>query len=65
MNNNKGFIMRIVLLIGAIIALKYFFHFDLFEWFKSPKAQEIIQPTITFLKSVYALLNDFVRSIVS
>ena len=65
MKNNRGFIGRIVLLIVAVIALKYFLKFDLIEWLKSSKAQEIIQPTITFLKTFYDWLDGIVRGIVS
>ncbi len=39
--------------------------FDLIEWLKSSKAQEIIQPTITFLKTFYDWLDGVVRGIVS
>ena len=55
MKNNQGF----------IIALKYFLDFDLVEWVKSPKAQEIIQPTITFFKTLYAWLDDFIRGLLN
>jgi len=64
MKTNQGFIGRILLLIIAVIALKYFLDFDIIEWFKSPRAQEIIQPTVTFLKTVYNWLDNLVRDIV-
>lgn len=63
--NERGFIGRIVLLIIAVIALKYFLNFDIIEWFKSPKAQEIIQPTINFIKTVYDWLDGLVKSVVA
>lgn len=65
MKNNKGFIGRIILLIIAVIALKYFLHFDIIEWLKSPQAQEIIQPTITFVKTVYTWLDGVVKNLIT
>lgn len=62
---NKGFIGRIVLLIIAIVALKYFLDFDLIEWIKTPQAQGIIQPTITFLKTVYFWVDDFIKNLLN
>ncbi len=65
MKTNKGFIGRIILLIAAIIALKYFLNFDIIEWLRSSKAQELIQPTITFFKTIYVWLDGLVKSIVA
>jgi len=64
-SNEGGFIMKIVLLIVAIIALKYFLDFDLIEWFKSDKVQAVIQPVWTLIKDIYAWLDNFVRNLVS
>ncbi|HEY4509341.1 MAG TPA: hypothetical protein VJC13_03665 [Candidatus Paceibacterota bacterium] len=63
-NNQRGFIIKIILLIVAIIALKYFFHFDIIEWIKSPKVQETIKPFVTILKNIYDWLDNFVRGII-
>lgn len=65
MKNNKGFIGRIILLIVAVIALKYFLHFDLIEWIKSPKVQAVLVPIINFFKNIYFWLDNFVRNLVS
>ena len=64
-NNNRGFIGRIVLIIIAVIVLKYFLNFDIIEWIKSPRAQEIIQPVITLIKDAYGWLDNFVRNIIN
>lgn len=64
MKKDQGFIMKIVLLIVAVIALKYFLHFDLIEWIKSEKVQEAVQPVVSFIKSIYYWLDNFVRGIV-
>lgn len=63
--NEGGFIMKIILLVGAIFALKYFLDFDLFEWFKSEKVQTAIAPVWSFLKSIYYWLDEFVRELVN
>jgi len=64
-SNEGGFIMKIVLLIVAIIALKYFLDFDLIEWFKSDKVQAVIQPVWTLIKDIYDWLDNFVRNLVN
>ena len=65
MKNNRGFIGRIILLIIAVIALKYFLYFDIIEWIKSPKVQSVLVPVINFFKTIYFWLDDFVRNLVS
>ena len=64
MKKDQGFIMKIVLLIVAVIALKYFLHFDIIDWFKSPKVQEGIKPVLDIIKNIYAWLDNFVRGLV-
>ena len=32
MKNNKGFIGKIILIVVALIALKYFLNFDIIDW---------------------------------
>ncbi len=56
-----GFIMRIVLVIIALIALKYYFHFDVLNWINSQEGQKIIGPLITFTKNTYAYIDNLVR----
>ncbi|MCX6701976.1 MAG: hypothetical protein NTX96_02150 [Candidatus Zambryskibacteria bacterium] len=65
MKNNQGFIGRIILLIIAVIALKYFLNFDIIDWFKSPEGQKIIQPLVIFLTNIYKWLDGFVKTIVA
>ncbi len=65
MKNNRGFIGRIVLLIIAVIALKYFLDFDIIEWIKSPKVQSVIKPVINFFKNIYFWLDNFVSNLVN
>lgn len=65
MKNNRGFIGRIMLLIVAVIALKYFLGFDIVEWIKSPKVQGVLVPIVNFFKAIYFWLDNFVRNLVS
>jgi hypothetical protein len=62
--NNRGFIGRLILLIIAIIALKYFINFDILEYLKSPEFGKLIQPIMDFLIKIYHYIDDFVRNIV-
>lgn len=61
----RGFIMRIILVIIALIALKYYFHFDVLEWINSQEGQKIIGPLITFTKNTYAYIDGVVKGWVS
>ncbi len=61
----RGFIMRIVLVIIALIALKYYFHFDVLEWLNSQEGKAIVGPLITFVKNLYAYLDTLVKGWVS
>jgi len=63
--NEGGFIMKIVLLIAAIIALKVFLDFDLIEWLKSETVMQYVRPVIDWIKEAYYWLDDFVRNLVN
>lgn len=64
-NKRGGFIGKIILLIIAVIALKYLLHFDLVEWFKSDQAQAIIQPAYSFFKIFYGWLDNIVKTFIT
>ena len=57
-----GFMTRIIILIVAIIAIKYYFHFDIVEFVKSDTIQSIIMPIINTVKSIYGWLDRLVSS---
>jgi hypothetical protein len=63
--NNRGFIGRVILLIIAVIALKYFLNFDIIDWFKSPEGQKLVQPVVTFIVNIYNWLDGFVKTIIA
>ena len=64
MTNKSGFITKILLIVIALILLKYIFHFDFVEFLKSTQVQKVIGPVTSFLKDIYNWLDGFVRSIV-
>lgn len=64
MKNNKtneGFVVKILLIIVAIVILKYYFDFDILEYLKSPQAQKVIVPVWGAIKSVYFWVDEIVR----
>ena len=65
MKRDQGFIMKIVLIIVAIVALKYFFHIDVLAWLKTPAAHKIIDPLWDATKAFYSWLDALVKGWVS
>ena len=63
-NSQRGFIGKIVLVIVAIVALKYYFHFDLLTYIKTPEAEKVIQPVWGAIKAVYQWVDGIVRGFV-
>ncbi len=61
MKNNQGFIIKIVIIIIAIIALKYYFQFDVIEWLKSPAVRAFWEPVWGFAITFYNWLDALVR----
>lgn len=59
-NNQKGFVTTIVLIIVALVALKYAFHFDLVEYLKSPEPQSIISKIINWIKLIYNWIDKII-----
>ncbi len=63
--NNEGFISKIVLIIIALILIKYYFHFDIIEWIKSDSGQKIFGPIIHYIKAFYNYIDNLVKGWVS
>ena len=40
--NNRGFIRNIIIIVAALVALKYFFHFDLVGLITQGKYKEVV-----------------------
>ena len=56
----QGFVKTVILIIIALIALKYAFHFDVIEYLKSPGPQKIITDVWNWIKSAYNWLDSFI-----
>ena len=61
----KGFVTTVILIVVALIAVKYALHFDLVEYLKSPGPQKIIMNTWNWIKSLYASVDHFVSGFIS
>jgi len=60
LNRDSGFVTAIVLIIIALVALKYLYNFDIVTYIKSPQSQSILSRAIkyfeifrTWLKTTY------------
>jgi hypothetical protein len=62
MKTDQGLILRVILIIVAIVALKYFLHFDLISWIKSPAGEKILIPIWTVVKNIYFWVEDFFKA---
>lgn len=56
-SNSGGYIMEIVLILVALIFIKYYFNFDIVAWIKSPGPQKIIQGIWSYIKGAYNWLD--------
>ena len=52
-NKNSGFVTQIILIIVALVLVKYIFHFDIVVWFQTPGPQHIIQTVWGYVTSIY------------
>ena len=60
LNNQKGFVTTIVLIIVALVALKYALHFDFGEYLKSPGPQATINKIINWIKLIYNWIDKII-----
>jgi ABC-type phosphate transport system permease subunit len=58
-NQNSGFIYKIVLVIVALVLLKYFLNFDVIEFFRSPSFQNFFGPIWQNVKNVWSAVLPF------
>ncbi|NQV88278.1 MAG: hypothetical protein HQ402_01835 [Parcubacteria group bacterium] len=72
-NKKRGFLKMILVVIVALALLKFVFHFDIIDFFNSPKAQETVKYVLNVVKIVWEYIrvpflfvwdraNDFIRS---
>ncbi len=51
--NEKGFITYIILIIIALVALKYAFHFDVVEYWHTTQVQGYVHTGEAWVKTIY------------
>lgn len=56
-----GFVSKIILIVIALVAVKYYYHFDIIEWIKSDQGQKIIGPLVMFTKNTYTFIDNLVK----
>jgi hypothetical protein len=57
----RGFIKTVILIVAALLAVKYVFHFDIVVWYNSPNGQKYVQPVWNIIKSFYSWADNTVR----
>ena len=70
---NRGIIGTIVLIIVAIVLLKFWFHFDIFTWFSKPEVKDFfskIWDVVSmiwnkYLKETFEQLLKFISGLIS
>lgn len=51
-NKDRGFVTAIIVIIIALVALKYAFHFDIVDFLKTPKVHDLIIKILAFIEKV-------------
>jgi hypothetical protein len=66
MQNNiqadRGFIMKIVVIVIALVFVKYYFDIDIVEWYKSPAGQKYVGWIWTMIKDFYNWVDNYART---
>ncbi len=63
---NKGFIKYIVIIIAAIILLKYWLHIDVIAWLNKPEVKEFItHGWQTYIQPTLVAIIHYIRDIVT
>ncbi len=60
--NQDGYIVKIVLIVVALVAVKYYFHFDIVEWYNSPTGQKYVGTIWEAIKAFYMWVDQLFRS---
>jgi hypothetical protein len=59
-NGERGFVTTIILIIIALVALKYAFHFDVIEYYKSAQVQGYVTLVKSWISQAYNWLDTTV-----
>lgn len=63
-NSEKGFITYVILIIIALVAVKYAFHFDIVEYWQTPMVQGYVHGIQGWAKAVYDWADSTVAKFV-
>lgn len=59
-NHSNGFITYIILIVIALVALKYAFHFDIVEYWKSAQVQGYVSTLKSWVQAIYNWVDTLV-----
>lgn len=57
---NRGFIRNIIIVVGALVALKYFFNFDLVDLLAGGKYKEVL---VWLKTNIWQYVYDFFKNL--
>lgn len=60
-NRKRGFITKIIILIVALVAIKYTLHFDIVEYVHSPQVQAYLHTAQEWAQNVYHTVDTTVN----
>ena len=64
-NTQRGFVTKIIILIVTLVALKYAFHFDVVEYYKSAQVQGYIHGIEKWFTTIYNWVDTTVGSLLN
>ena len=64
-NKERGFIAKILIVVVAIIFIKYYFRIDIIGWFQSGAGRSVWEPVWNLFVKIYMWLDVLVRGWVS
>ncbi|KND49386.1 MAG: hypothetical protein AB198_02825 [Parcubacteria bacterium C7867-003] len=59
---NEGFVVKIVVIVIALVFVKYYFDIDIVEWYNSPSGQKYVGWIWTMIKDFYNFVDTYVRN---
>lgn len=62
MKKQDGYIIQIVVIVIALVFIKYYFEFDIVEWYNSPTGQKYVGTIWNLIKDFYTWVDNYVRT---
>jgi hypothetical protein len=60
--NNEGFVVKIVIIVVALVFVKYYFEIDIVEWYNSPMGQKYVGTIWEMIKGFYVWVDNYVSN---